>query len=857
MTRIFWLASLLASLLVSVLLSGTVSRIDSVSAFTPVATLRVPLAQQPAAPDDADDDDADDDDADDDDADDATDSPEEPIQGPEKDALDALEKGIKSLGSLPRAAKARSERLLELEEQFEEIRQQWPETAAALQALAYRSECQRRLGRTRPATEGYQQYLALGDGTETMAVALHGLGHCLEESFDWAGAQAYFEQVPERFPDHELVPECLYDGGFCLREQGKYDQARSVWNRLISRFPRKGAARKAQNRLATLRPPRERMMDVVRDWDRQLARWNALPYAEKSAGTKELEKVLDEAGDCRCRESERFLRQLLDHPDKNIQAIAAVPLLAVGDHEVAQLVLKHLPSLTSLGRRQVLDAMRPRHLTKVALKPLERWAKGSEMGVATAAIDLLGRIGSREATRMMVGFIPEGTDPETLPQNQRRNFDQLLRSLRSVRDPKALKWLNDKKLDSERAPLLARYAAADVLGRASYQPAEPVLTGLLLHPAALLRKAAVRALALLGSSSSVEDITRASRKLRRDIEFQREAVRALIRLDPTAAQEMLLALGNSQDVSLRTLVITALGKVSSEESLVRRIEALIDPAWQVRSAALRSLGKERDARLIDALLDAMEREKGALLPQVVACLIAATGADLGPEVADWRKYWERERDRYDPVDIARREAEQQGGQTYVRKADPDAARTPSYFGVEIVSRRIAFVIDCSGSMSASVTVPREGGGSDTMERIALAKDELLTAVEKLRPGTFFNLIKFSNNPVNLHPKPVRLSKKSVKTAQQFVLGLQPGGGTNIYDSLAEVLKAGEVDTIFFLSDGAPSMGTFIDTERILEEILRLNEESQVTIHTISVGFTSTFMEQLAEQNRGSYIVAGR
>jgi von Willebrand factor type A domain. len=144
-----------------------------------------------------------------------------------------------------------------------------------------------------------------------------------------------------------------------------------------------------------------------------------------------------------------------------------------------------------------------------------------------------------------------------------------------------------------------------------------------------------------------------------------------------------------------------------------------------------------------------------------------------------------------------------------------------------------------------------------MERIALAKDELLTALEKLRPGTFFNLVKFSNNPVNLHPNPVRLSKKSVKSAKQFVLGLQPGGGTNIYDSLAEVLKAGEVDTIFFLSDGAPSMGTFIDTERILEEILRLNEESQVTIHTISVGFTSTFMEQLAEQNRGSYIVAGR
>ena len=41
------------------------------------------------------------------------------------------------------------------------------------------------------------------------------------------------------------------------------------------------------------------------------------------------------------------------------------------------------------------------------------------------------------------------------------------------------------------------------------------------------------------------------------------------------------------------------------------------------------------------------------------------------------------------------------------------------------------------------------------------------------------------------------------------------------------------------------------------EIQRLNEESQVTIHTIALGFTSAFLENLAAQNRGSYIVAGR
>ena len=778
----------------------------------------------------------------------------EDVDGPEKIAL---EKAVKSLGNLPRAKKARNQRLLELEDQFEQVRDNWPQTVSAHQALAYRSECQRLLGRTRPAREGYLEFLSLDPGDDTVAMALHGLGHCLQENLEWEQAQKRFDQVPRRFPEHALVPECLFDAGYCLREQGEFSRARSTWNRLISQHSAKSAARKARNLLTTLRPPRQRMIDLARQWEREHSRWMALPYSERAKGIEGLEDILDEVGDCRCRESEFFLRSLLEKPDKQIQAIAAVPLLSVGGDEAAKLILSRLPSLTAVGRRAVLEAMRPRHLEKVKLDPIERWATGANQLVADAALDLLGRIGTREAARLLVEIIPAGDSVDQIPAVHRKKFDLILRSLRSIRDAKALGWLHDKVLDQDRARLLARIAVADALGRAGFKRAEATLSGLLMHPSAPLRKAAVQALALIGSASAVEDITRASRKMKRDTEFQREAVRALIRLDPTEALEMLLALGNHRDVALRTLVVTALGKISNEASLVRRIEALTDPAWQVRSAALRALEGVHDVRLVDALLDAMEREQGALLPQVVACLITVTGADLGPEVEDWRKYWQRERDRYDPVEIARKETDQKGGKTFVRKADPDAARTPSYFGVEIISRRIAFVIDCSGSMSQQVTVPKEGGGSESMTRIALAKSELLTALIKLRPGTFFNLVRFDNKPVNLNPKPVRLSPKSIKNAKQFVLGLQPGGGTNIYDSLAEVLKAGEVDTIFFLSDGAPSMGTFVDPERILEEILRLNQESQVTIHTISVGFSSTFMEQLADQNRGSYIVAGR
>ena len=144
-----------------------------------------------------------------------------------------------------------------------------------------------------------------------------------------------------------------------------------------------------------------------------------------------------------------------------------------------------------------------------------------------------------------------------------------------------------------------------------------------------------------------------------------------------------------------------------------------------------------------------------------------------------------------------------------------------------------------------------------MRRIDLARSELKRAVRALQPGTFFNIVKFNGTPASWNKKPVKLSKKSVKNALRFADGLGPSGGTNIFDSLEMVLKAGNVDTIYLLSDGAPTAGRVIEPQRILEEIKRLNEESQVTIHTIALGFSSSFMAELAAQNKGKHIVAGQ
>ncbi len=786
----------------------------------------------------------------DDDSDDEDEEPKDPSEI-------ALDKAIDGLNSLPRSAKARMERLVDLEDEFDAIHLEHVGKEAATEALAYRAECQRLLGRSRLAREGYQQYLNLDSGGEATPVALHGLGHCFQDSLEWNRAFDQFDRVNRDFSDHNLIAECQYDAGYCLREMGDFQEARAIWEKLIRVHGSTPAARKAGSKLGTLRPPIERLKDLFPRWERERKTYDSLPYRDRAKGLKPIEDVLAEFGDCRCPESEAFLTRLLKDKDKEIQAAAAAPLLNVGGSGVTRTVLSQMKMMTNAGKKKVLDAFRPRHLRKASLKPIEAAARSSAIGVSTSAVELLGRLGDLPATKILVDLIPKGKSIEALQGQQRQFFERILRALRSVREEAALDWLLDKVLDREKSDLLVRVGVAETLGRAGHKKSVDSLAGLLMHPKAPLRISCLKALALLEEDSCVADIVRASRKLSRDLDFQLEAVRALCRLDPTDALDMLLALGNHKDVALRTLVITALSRIDGEISLVRRLEALDDPAWQVRSAALTGLKSVRDVKLVDALLVAMRRETGSLLPKVVELLIASTGVDLGPDPENWDKYWGRERDRYDPIAIREQAGEKHGGKTYVRKADPGKARTPSYFGVEIISKRIAFVIDCSGSMAQQVTVQKEGGGVETMNRLDLAKSELKTAIEKLRPGTHFNLVRFDNTYRVLHEKPKKLSPRSVKEARQFIDGLQPGGATNIYDSLEQVLKAGDVDTIFFLSDGAPSSGTFIDPGKILEEIGRLNEQSQVTIHTIALGFTSDFMQSLAEQNRGSYIVAGQ
>ena len=88
-------------------------------------------------------------------------------------------------------------------------------------------------------------------------------------------------------------------------------------------------------------------------------------------------------------------------------------------------------------------------------------------------------------------------------------------------------------------------------------------------------------------------------------------------------------------------------------------------------------------------------------------------------------------------------------------------------------------------------------------------------------------------------------------AEGFARSLQPGSGTNIHDSLVLALKVKGVETIYLLSDGAPSRGG--GPAEIKKRVSAMNY--LLGVRVVTYGFTGSdekLMKDLAGNNWGWY-----
>src|SRR5690606_13255276 len=68
----------------------------------------------------------------------------------------------------------------------------------------------------------------------------------------------------------------------------------------------------------------------------------------------------------------------------------------------------------------------------------------------------------------------------------------------------------------------------------------------------------------------------------------------------------------------------------------------------------------------------------------------------------------------------------------------------------------------------------------------------------------------------------------------------------------------KLDTVFFLSDGRPSVGRLVDTNEIRKVVTKINETYRIVFHCIAIGeFQKEFMGDLSRENGGVFVDLGR
>jgi Mg-chelatase subunit ChlD len=269
----------------------------------------------------------------------------------------------------------------------------------------------------------------------------------------------------------------------------------------------------------------------------------------------------------------------------------------------------------------------------------------------------------------------------------------------------------------------------------------------------------------------------------------------------------------------------------------------------------------------------MGAEEGALLEDYAAALSKLTGQNLGMFAEPWRRWYEEHK----------AELAEKGAKAAAAASAPVRAVQSKlhYYGIETPSKKVVFLLDISGSMkepigieAAPVTGVKAEDQAYTGPKIEVAKRVLADAVRKLPKECTFNVIVFNHSVRPISEKMVHATDENKAKVALEIEDLQPAGSTWTYGALRQAFEIAKstcteekfdpcVDTIFVLSDGAPTDDSIdeakpMDGKQIVDAVAEWNQRMKIRIHTIAIdprigkGTFVRFMKDLAARNQGTY-----
>jgi hypothetical protein len=414
---------------------------------------------------------------------------------------------------------------------------------------------------------------------------------------------------------------------------------------------------------------------------------------------------------------------------------------------------------------------------------------------------------------------------------------------------------------------------------------------LLINARMSLDRYAARALARLRSDGAVEWLEQEGLG-HKTWKVRSEAAFALGRIKRASSRPKLEKLVSDKHPVVRSMAIDGLARYRSRESAPAILPALEDKHWQVQIAAIRALAAMGYSKAIGPLIRLIEREKGRLVGEVDRALQVLTGLRFNRNVKLWKEWYACHKEAIEagkfkkitsgpnatvprsprtasffgiPADSHRvlfiidfsgsmrryfkREREDKRGETRPKKGDEGSTRGKKDDEREGKKEKGKEGKDTGekgedpGEKAGKPRRPRIRVPGDT--RIAEAKEQLLNTLYSLSDDVYFNVIIYSSTVIPLARGMLKATPANKNRICKRILGQPLLMATNIMDALDrgyDITETGlfkknyrsPVDTIYFLSDGAPTSGRYAKPELILESILYWNRARKIRIHVIHI-----------------------
>ncbi len=311
----------------------------------------------------------------------------------------------------------------------------------------------------------------------------------------------------------------------------------------------------------------------------------------------------------------------------------------------------------------------------------------------------------------------------------------------------------------------------------------------------------------------------------------------LEKLDHFAADKHVADALADPDPALRCAALAVHARATEQECLDVSRRMLADPEERVRAAAVENLERLASRASALALVEALQKEPRARLRwQILGWMRAQSGQDHGFDAEAWRAWAATVEGR---VHTGEPRASGPLGDTHV-----------AFAGLNLISDRVVFLIDLSGSLWQTKV------GERTRKEIVDA--ELRKALLALPPQTRFNVIPYTGEPQPWERHLVPATKENVARAIAAFERCHQSGRGNFFDAARLALADPEVDALCVLTDGVPTGGHRWNLELMTELLVEQNRFRRVAFDSVLVDAPRSRARQwaaLAERTGGRSVAA--